>query len=864
MKCRHSPLVRVFVFCCVFLNSVVALGLEGQEQKQDVIRAYWNPELTEIYEYTTDVADTVTVYVVIENPSYTGPLSLVKFDLRFPGSTLIAKETSIGSVSVSGTNFYRVHPSASFVLSGKVELCKLSFSVSSDLLREVEIKSGAYYTSSSEITELNKPFSIDECAWLNPGTANGIFRDLVLDMGQRGYGSTTAQRAFLNNYGDAPLFLEPMFELGCEHFAFENLNNPDTIAPRSGSLLTFSFSPDVVGEYSCEFFAAPGVELALQGVGEEPRFSLAGPDVVNNESTAVGGVRRFGVAVVNDGNVPVTLAPTFLDLCQNITTAADYEFTVLSPGDEKYVLFDLWPTTLGSYECWVAFGSGLLTTQLVGSTHEGTIEVSVTPSEVRFGEVGEDTETVIVVDYTNDGDVALYPNYQLSDPNLHFSITTEPPELLYPGGRGSVRVLYTPTIVGFYNTELSLGPDMPTLPVSATVIDDAFQLLVTPEIVQFAPTNPGETDTQLIEITNTGIYTQIIQPTTVSPLVVALTGGGFVPPGATVTVSVTYRPLNYGQFYFRIILNSERSIYVDCIGPPVLGFEPNQNRVGFFFDTNHSVSTNTIEAEPQSVTAYLAMSQPSDLSSIGGWECNIKASAGAALVNYSLNGNAINASAGYEFTVGLGLEPLPYSSDVLLGTFEFVVFDMDLDEFRLELTPTDTPSIPGMMSWVAWDDLEKIIPLIPSSGDSISARIQTTEYVATETTTPLVALRDGAIELSWPNLSEAYHVYRRIGTGELTRLTSEPLVSGGSTIFFRDESLDFATGETLHYSYRIVIGGVEVGESPEAEFTYGDQLPQSLGWDFLRRLLQWGQCHLCRRCHSIPLLNLDKIQDDCL
>jgi len=321
----------------------------------------------------------------------------------------------------------------------------------------------------------------------------------------------------------------------------------------------------------------------------------------------------------------------------------------------------------------------------------------------------------------------------------------------------------------------------------------------------------------------------MIELTTVSEFVTGLPPGRFFAPGETASIPVTFEPEEFGQFEFRIILNSERNEFIECIGPPKLPFDEDQNRVGLFFDSGYTSNESTIEAEAQTMTAYLVMLNPSIESGLGGWECKLDASPGVAMLGYELEGNVINANGGFEFTVGLALEPLPYSSEILLGTFELIVYDFEEEEFRLSLTATSSPSIPGMMAWVPWDDLENLTPMVPFTGDSTVAWIRVAEAVAVAVPTPVIAAGEGGLELSWPNtapLGGGYNLYRRVGAELPMQRNDALLTSDQETIVFVDELDGVEPGAVLHYSYRLVVGGVEVGDSPEVTFESDGQLPQ--------------------------------------
>ena len=86
--------------------------------------------------------------------------------------------------------------------------------------------------------------------------------------------------------------------------------------------------------------------------------------------------------------------------------------------------------------------------------------------------------------------------------------------------------------------------------------------------------------------------------------------------------------------------------------------------------------------------------------------------------------------------------------------------------------------------------------------------------------------RDG-VRLIWnyeTELVDGFHIYRRIGDGTL-RLTDDPLSDAAGRIEYLDTPEGLAPGTRLHYSYALVVDGIETGRGAEVEVVF-DAAPQ--------------------------------------
>ena len=376
----------------------------------------------------------------------------------------------------------------------------------------------------------------------------------------------------------------------------------------------------------------------------------------------------------------------------------------------------------------------------------------ITPESVLFLTLhpGDAVAESFVVE--NLGSSTYYPDARLVDDTGTFFFRVLPViEEIRPGDSAQFDFNFLAQSPGTYSARIVLGGGLPDVQLLGICDEDAYQLTLEPPVMRFDPMVVGDTNTQTVRVINTGLGGVELKPKQFDPQVLDLSPPTYLAAGDTTMITATFSPFEFGQYTFRIELNAEHDLGIDCVAPPPFDFAPDQNRVGFFFDRDLSSNEQAVPPVPQVITAYLAMFNPSNSSGIAGWECRIEPSAGAVLSEYALEGYFIDANLDpHEFTVGVGLEPLPYSPVILLGTFEFSIWDVSVDEIVIRAGPVANPTLHGLMAWVPWDSPEALVPLLPNTDSPILARITWAAPAAVETPTPIRVVQDRLL-LNVPN-----------------------------------------------------------------------------------------------------------------
>ena len=140
--------------------------------------------------------------------------------------------------------------------------------------------------------------------------------------------------------------------------------------------------------------------------------------------------------------------------------------------------------------------------------------------------------------------------------------------------------------------------------------------------------------------------------------------------------------------------------------------------IGIYFDLGATVCERTTAAPFQSVTAFLIITNPSDLSGVSGWEATVSVLGGAVAPSWILAAGLDVDPSADGFQVGIGVNPqaLPAGPTVLLATWTgFVMAPTDMISFVITPIP-GSPSFPDSPGYASGDDAGVLIPLMPSSG----------------------------------------------------------------------------------------------------------------------------------------------------
>lgn len=650
-----------------------------------------------------------------------------------------------------------------------------------------------------------------------------------IDFGPRVIGSILQRTTSIRNNGEAPLELDVALVGAGPDFSIVSGAGSLTLTSGLTHYVTVQYRPQSLGTHTAHLsFGAIYPEATLTGESfpDEPLYTVTPTNVTFN-TVDVGSSSTRTLAVENVGAVTLNLNIGFTSDCLAFSIESGGGPRSIPPGSRANIYLRFTPPSPGSFACVLALGEGYPFVGITGTGYGFEAIITATPAGVNFPITEVGASRTQIVEIKNSGTLAGVINPQMATPSPVFGIAAGTGEYtLQPGTSRYIHVRFTPLAQEQYFGVVDLGDGLVTIPlmgyggVPLTLCD------VSTDLLEFAVANHDPSTTQSVAVANLGNQPIELNPGTSSPeFQVFPEGPHTLEPGQTVHYQVIFTASLPGLATATLVLGPAVCSTVALQGTLDYGFEPGENLVGLFFDPSYQAIETGIASGTTTIPVYLALINPSDPSGVGGWECRISATGGAEFVDWDLAGNAINAANPYdssEFTVGIGLDPLPYAAEgVLLATFSLLVYDPEPGNVTLELHPKRTPSIPGLMAWVPWSNTNQLIPMLPFTGQPMVAWINPAAPVALETPTPLATQVNGQVDLQWPMQAlsgDRYHVYRQDPTNHEVRLTNEPIPATTNTIRFSDQP-DFPGGTILRYSYALVRNGVDIARSPSVEVT---------------------------------------------
>jgi len=341
---------------------------------------------------------------------------------------------------------------------------------------------------------------------------------------------------------------------------------------------------------------------------------------------------------------------------------------------------------------------------------------TVDPPEQDYGNqiVGSVTNRWITIVNTGGGTLDL--DVALPDTAVGFILTSGGGvHHLLAGDTHHVSVAFSPPAPGAYAAVVHLGEtcsEYPLYGIGEAALVDCY---VSEELLDFGSALAGDPVTRYVEVRNTGNVPFIMEATIDCEVFHVDGTPRTILPGASELVEVTMVTALVGDWQCSLDLGLPECASVDLVGTTLAPPDPDANLVGIYFDTAYTQNTVEVPDTPNVVQGYLVLSNCSFDSGIGGWELCAELTGPSLWAGWELEGTAVNVLSPPCFMVGIGGEPLPYAEDILLATCSVFVQNF-MPESIISLGPTDTPSIPGHMAFVPWEDLSAETPLLTATG----------------------------------------------------------------------------------------------------------------------------------------------------
>lgn len=383
----------------------------------------------------------------------------------------------------------------------------------------------------------------------------------------------------------------------------------------------------------------------------------------------------------------------------------------------------------------------------LGAAPTGLAQDDCHPTQAvfHFPAVMVGLEATGFMDVVNNSGEPLQLEIHIDSP--HFSHTQT---ILYiPAGESRpLRPLFHPQAGGYLEAVMTLGNDL-CADVLLTGTGLARSCLAEPGFLDFGVVELGRSDTLTVSVTNDGDVPIPLEAGTLSPVLAVIGPSGDLDPGETFSYDVVFTPDGPGVFTGVVDWGAW---YPTCAGVHFTGegaidMEPGQNRVGVFFDEDHTELVHLNDGSAEFLTGYLVLTEPAPQSGVAGWELLPGVEGAAYITQWDVRGDFVDAGTGDQMIIGLGA-PLPWAQDILLATCTIYVAQSVDELIAVQLKPVWTPSITGRMAWLPAGDEGDLQVMLPFTGVDKVAWIRTG---ALSPTLEIVPFKATAIEANVPN-----------------------------------------------------------------------------------------------------------------
>ena len=367
-----------------------------------------------------------------------------------------------------------------------------------------------------------------------------------VNFGNVSIGSSASQQITLTNTGNAAATISTITVTGTG-FSLTGVSTPATVAPSQTLSFTANFAPTAVGNATGTVTVTSNASgspltISLSGAGVQAGLSVT-PSSYNFGSVVDGQTKTQAFTLTNTGTATLTISSVTVSgagySISGLTTPAS-----VAAGQSTSVTAQFSPTTAGTLPGTISISSTApgspATVSLTGTGVAATVTMTPTPSSVAFGNVqaGSSGSQSVSIMNTGNGSITI-SQVTVSAKDVSVSgITT--PVTLTPSQTASMTVSFSPTtsesVSGNVTVSNTQGASA-VIPVTGTGVQAA--LSITPSSFPFGNVAVGTTDSQTIQLSNTGTATLTVSQ-------VSVTGSGFSTSG--LTLPLTLNPAQASTF----------------------------------------------------------------------------------------------------------------------------------------------------------------------------------------------------------------------------------------------------------------------------------------------------------------------------
>ena len=358
--------------------------------------------------------------------------------------------------------------------------------------------------------------------------------------------SSASQLITLTNSGNAAATISSITASGTG-FSLTGVSTPATLAPSQTLSFTANFAPTAVGSATGTVTVTSNASgspltISLSGTGVQAGLSVT-PSSYNFGSVVDGQTKTQALTLTNTGTAALTISSVTANgagySVSGLTTPA-----TVAAGQSTIVTAQFSPTTAGSLPGTVSISSNApgspATVSLTGTGVAAAVTMTPSPASVAFGNVTVGSSGSQSVSITNTGNSSVtISQVTVNAKDVSVSgITT--PVTLTPSQATSMTVKFSPTssenVSGNVTVSDTQGASA-VIPVTGTGVQAA--LSITPASFSFGNVTVGTTDSQTIQLSNTGTTALTVSQ-------VSVTGSEFSTNG--LTLPLTLNPAQASTF----------------------------------------------------------------------------------------------------------------------------------------------------------------------------------------------------------------------------------------------------------------------------------------------------------------------------
>jgi hypothetical protein len=381
---------------------------------------------------------------------------------------------------------------------------------------------------------------------------------------------SSSQALTIENSGQSEINVSQLTISGAG-FSVTGTTVPVTIPAGQSVAFETTFAPAAAGSAKGSLTITsnaqnPSVTVALSGSGVTASYTMAlSPGSVSFGNVNVGGRATQTVQLSNTGNSSVTISQVSAT-GTGISVSAPSAPATIAPSQSLPITVTYAPTAAGSTagSVIVSNSDGVnCVAAVTGTGVQGAL--SVTPAAVGFGSVVSGSSSAAQsVQLTNSGSASLTVSsaaisgagFKLSGPTFPLTLT--------PGQSGTLNVSYAPSGAGAATGAISIVSSAPNSPATVTLSATGVQagLSVAPASVSFGSVATGNTNSQTIQVTNTGTGTLAISQATINGAAFSLSGLSLplsLAPAHSASFNVLYAPTAAGAVTGSLVIASNAS-----------------------------------------------------------------------------------------------------------------------------------------------------------------------------------------------------------------------------------------------------------------------------------------------------------------